>query len=125
MNEITPLIINNIFIGIANVQEYYNLNITELANGFICDPFTGKQFQAEKMSIPEMILVGETLLEDEIYDNLVEWLEVAFVLIQQREGYTKTDIQYIESLLQYAKVLRNKNGLYFPCVSSSFIYEYS
>ena len=62
------------------------------------------------MSIPEMILVADTLLEDEIYDKLVEWLQVALVLSQQREGYSKTDIQYLENLLQQAKVLRNKNG---------------
>ena len=90
--------------GIANVQEYYNLNITELANGLIFDPHTGKKFQAKEMSIPEMLLVGDTLLEDEIYDKYVEWIEAILILSQQREGYTKKDIQYFKSELEFAKV---------------------
>ena len=93
--------------GIANVQEYYNLNITELANGLICDPHTGKKLQAEEMSIPEMLLVGDTLLEDEIYDKYVEWFEVILILSQKREGYTKKDIQYFKSELEFAKVFMN------------------
>ena len=90
--------------GIANVQEYYNLNITELANGLISDPHTGKKFQTKEMSIPEMLLVGDTLLEDEIYDKYVEWIEAILILSQQREGYTKKDIQYFKSELEFAKV---------------------
>ena len=81
------------YLGIAYIQEFYNLNITDFVNGLIHDPHTGKRLQASKnMSLTGILFVCATLIEDEIYDKNVEWLEAAYNLIQKQEGHTEVEI---------------------------------
>ena len=44
------------------------------------------------MSLTGILFVCATLIEDEIYDKNVEWLEAAYNLIQKQEGHTEVEI---------------------------------
>ena len=61
--------------GIVDLQEYYDLNITDLGNGIIEDVRTGKLYKANShLTLDDLVAMSEEAKNVEYFDNHVDWL---------------------------------------------------
>ena len=73
--------------GIIDVQEFYDLNTDDLAQGLIKDPGSGTEYMAARnLTVNELLFIAATAFESRYMDRQVEWLQTALKVAQAVKG---------------------------------------
>ena len=83
--------------GIVDLQEYYDLNITDLGNGIIEDMRTGKLYKSNShLTLDELVEISDEAKNAEYFDNHVDWLTSILerAIIENRPTRYITKLRY-------------------------------
>ena len=89
--------------GIVDIQEFYNMNTTDITNGILKVNDVIENRSEKKFSLDEILLIADAAGKSQYFDRKVEWLYSALSLAK-----TKHDQKLIKVKIQKSKHIHDK-----------------